>query len=77
MRLIEDQTCRGGYALRMGDNSGNDEIWLNWFSTLPIDDNKMYRIKYRYRRVSGAGVVYVGPPVLMPQNLHLLQIRIT
>ncbi|CAM0663027.1 interleukin-like EMT inducer domain-containing protein [Acinetobacter baumannii] len=60
MRLIEDQTCRGGYALRMGDNSGNDEIWLNWFSTLPIDDNKMYRIKYRYRRVSGAGVVYVG-----------------
>ncbi|XZW10560.1 interleukin-like EMT inducer domain-containing protein [Acinetobacter baumannii] len=60
MRLIEDQTCRGGYALRMGDNSGNDEVWLNWFSTLPIDDNKMYRIKYRYRRVSGAGVVYVG-----------------
>ena len=36
MRLIEDQTCRGGYALRMGDNSGNDEIWLNWFSTYQL-----------------------------------------
>ncbi|WP_228202906.1 hypothetical protein [Acinetobacter baumannii] len=60
MRLIEDQTCRGGFAIRMGDNSGNDEVWLNWFATLPIDENKMYRIKYRYRRVSGAGVVYVG-----------------
>ncbi|HFF5344087.1 TPA: DUF1983 domain-containing protein, partial [Acinetobacter baumannii] len=38
----------------------NDEAWLNWFTSLPIDDNKYYRVKYRFRRVSGTGVVYVG-----------------
>ncbi|MDC4361050.1 sugar-binding protein, partial [Acinetobacter baumannii] len=57
MRLIEDSTCRGGYALRIGNNVGNDETWLNWFSSLPIDDNKIYRVKYRFRRVSGTGNV--------------------
>ncbi|MFY7027088.1 phage tail tip fiber protein [Acinetobacter baumannii] len=60
MRLIEDSTCRGGFALRLGNNSGNDETWLNWFASLPIDDNKIYRVKYRFRRVSGTGTVYVG-----------------
>lgn len=64
MRLIEDSTCRGGYALRIGNNVGNDEGWLNWFSSLPIDDNKTYRVKYRFRRVSGTGNVYVGATCL-------------
>ncbi|MDV6991803.1 interleukin-like EMT inducer domain-containing protein [Acinetobacter baumannii] len=60
LSLVADATCRGGYALRIGNNVGNDEAWLNWFTSLPIDDNKYYRIKYRFRRVSGTGVVYVG-----------------
>lgn len=63
-RLIEDSTCRGGFALRIGNNSGNDEAWLNWFSSLPIDEGKIYRVKYRFRRVSGAGTVYVGATCL-------------
>ncbi|EHU3100097.1 DUF1983 domain-containing protein [Acinetobacter baumannii] len=60
LSLVADSTCRGGYALRIGNNVGNDEAWLNWFTSLPIDDNKYYRVKYRFRRVSGTGVVYVG-----------------
>lgn len=60
LNLVADATCRGGYALRIGNNVGNDEAWLNWFASLPIDDNKYYRVKYRFRRVSGTGVVYVG-----------------
>lgn len=60
MTIVADATCRGGYALRIGNNSGNDEAWINWFASLPIDDNKYYRVKYRFRRVSGTGVVYVG-----------------
>ncbi|EGY5284106.1 DUF1983 domain-containing protein [Acinetobacter baumannii] len=60
LSLVADATCRGGYALRIGNNVGNDEAWLNWFTSLPIDDNKYYRVKYRFRRVSGTGVVYVG-----------------
>ncbi|HDI2818280.1 TPA: DUF1983 domain-containing protein [Acinetobacter baumannii] len=60
LSFVADATCRGGYALRIGNNVGNDEAWLNWFTSLPIDDNKYYRVKYRFRRVSGTGVVYVG-----------------
>lgn len=60
LNLVADATCRGGYALRIGNNVGNDEAWLNWFASLPIDDNKYYRVKYRFRRVSGTGVVYLG-----------------
>lgn len=50
----------GGYVMRVGNNSGNDEQ-LGWHKTsVPFDATKLYRIRVRYRRVSGSGLVSLG-----------------
>lgn len=50
----------GGYVLHVGNNSGNDMQWGWYKSSIPFDATKLYRLRVRYRRVSGAGSVYIG-----------------
>lgn len=50
----------GGNALVIGDNSGNDQAWLIGSKSTPYDQNKLYMVKARVRRLAGAGTVYIG-----------------
>ena len=50
----------GGYVLRVGNNSGDDGQWARYKTTMPFDATKLYRIRVRYRRVTGTGLVSIG-----------------
>lgn len=50
----------GGKALSAGNNSGNDEVWLAHKGLIPFDPNLLYRLRVRFRQLSGTGVVYAG-----------------
>lgn len=50
----------GGYILRVGNNSGNDQAWLIHGGNIPFDPTALYRVKARIRRTAGSGTVYVG-----------------
>ncbi len=50
----------GGKVLRIGDNSGNDQLICTYFRKIPFDPDKLYRIKVRARRTAGTGTAYVG-----------------
>lgn len=58
--LAVDANAYGGKVIKLGDNAGNDTVWLDGKAYIPIDPNRMYRVKARYRRVTGTGVVYIG-----------------
>lgn len=55
-----ESTGKGGYVLRLGNNSGNDAAWALWADKIPFDDTKTYKMTWRYRRVAGTGSVYIG-----------------
>ncbi|HGP3456539.1 TPA: phage tail protein [Acinetobacter baumannii] len=54
----DDTTALGGKVYRFGNNAGNDHVNARSKAKLPFDQNKTYRIRARYRRVSGTGTVY-------------------
>ncbi|EPS3298534.1 TipJ family phage tail tip protein [Acinetobacter baumannii] len=54
----DDTTALGGKVYRFGNNAGNDHVNARSNAKLPFDQNKTYRIRARYRRVSGTGTVY-------------------
>ncbi|HCW3892783.1 TPA: carbohydrate binding domain-containing protein [Acinetobacter baumannii] len=60
IKAVQDATALGGYILEMGNNAGNDEVWVHWNEFQKIDPNKLYRVRARYRRVAGDGLVYMG-----------------
>ncbi|HFQ7450143.1 TPA: interleukin-like EMT inducer domain-containing protein [Acinetobacter baumannii] len=60
IKAVQDATALGGYILEMGNNAGNDEVWVHWKEFQKIDPNKLYRVRARYRRVAGDGLVYMG-----------------
>lgn len=54
-----DNTAASNKVIRFGDNSGTDyTVYCNG-TFVVIDPNKLYRMKYRYRRVAGDGGVYL------------------
>lgn len=57
---VVDKTATGGNVLSFGDNSGNDNFWGRTTQLLPIDANRVYRLRARLRIVSGAGTLYLG-----------------
>jgi len=68
--VLEDDSAATGYVLRSGDNNGNDCAWARYGALVPFDDTKLYRLRYRYRRVSGTGSVYLGLAVRNAANTN-------
>lgn len=50
----------GGFALRVGNNSGDDQAWIVHRGMVPNDPNALYRFTVRARRLSGTGTFYAG-----------------
>ena len=51
----------GSGNIVVGDNSGNDELWISSKSKIPYDPNKVYEIEIRTKRSgSGDGATYCG-----------------
>lgn len=57
---VGTDTLMGGNVLRVGNNSGNDQVWLQADKQIPFDESKLYRIRARARRVAGDGTLYLG-----------------
>lgn len=57
---VPDANGFGGHVIKIGDNNGNDTAWIHGSTFIPVDEKRLYRVKARYRRVTGNGVVYIG-----------------
>jgi hypothetical protein len=56
-----DSSVMGGKLLQIGNNAGNDLCWARHRNAIPIDPNKLYRVRVRLRMSSGsAGSYYAG-----------------
>lgn len=60
LSIAYDALAADGYALQVGNNSGNDQAWLVHGQNIPFDSSKLYRITARVKRLAGSGVVYLG-----------------
>ena len=60
LSLVAESSSLTGQVLRIGNNSGNNQVSAALSSFILIDPLKMYRIKWRYRRISGNGGVWIG-----------------
>lgn len=60
LSLVDEANSFTGRVLQIGNNNGNDTSWLRTNALLPFDETKLYRLRYRYRRVVGTGSVYIG-----------------
>jgi|GEM_PF-584864 len=58
--VISEATGQTGKVIQLGNNAGNDTVWMHANNLIPFDQTKTYRIRARYRRRSGTGVIYVG-----------------
>lgn len=50
----------GPKVLRLGNNSGNDTVWIAHKHLIPFDPNKTYKMTVRGRQTLGAGTTYAG-----------------
>ena len=50
----------GGRALRAGNNSGNDGLWIASSRSIPYDPNATYRISAAIYQQSGTGAFFLG-----------------
>lgn len=50
----------GPKILRLGNNSGNDMVWLAHKHLIPFDPNKTYKMTVRGQQTLGAGTTYAG-----------------
>ncbi|SPL69135.1 TipJ family phage tail tip protein [Acinetobacter stercoris] len=60
---VTDNAATAGRYLQMGNNSGVDVVWLCSTQFMPIDPNRMYRLKARYKvteRTSSMTQIYLG-----------------
>jgi len=58
--LSDSSAVAGGKLLRIGDNSGNDTLWLAHKGLIPFEPAALYRLKVRARRPAGAGTFHAG-----------------
>lgn len=63
--LVAEPASYSGSVIRYGNNAGNDYHLVLNPTFVVIDPNKLYRLKYRVRRVTGNGSIYVH---LTPAN---------
>jgi len=59
LSLVND-SFSGGTALKVGDNSGDDQAWLIHNQSIPYDPTRRYKIRVVLKRTAGAGTCYVG-----------------
>ncbi|WP_034396296.1 host specificity factor TipJ family phage tail protein, partial [Comamonas thiooxydans] len=52
--------ARGGAVLTVGNATVSGERWLRHVATIPMDENKLYKLSARFRRTSGDGGIYLG-----------------
>ncbi len=50
----------GGNVLEIGDGAGNDSWWGIGTDNIPLDNNTVYKITARHRRLAGVGKFYLG-----------------
>lgn len=55
-----DASASGGNVIVFGDNADNDTVWVRPATLLTLDADRLYRVRCRIRRVSGAGAIYIG-----------------
>jgi len=58
--IIAQTDGQAGKVIQLGNNAGNDMVWMHPNNFIPFDATKTYRLRARYRRRSGTGVIYVG-----------------
>jgi len=60
--IIAESSAATGFVLRVGkDIGGNDCVFMRHGTLIEINDTALYRLRCRYRIVSGdAGVIYAG-----------------
>lgn len=56
---IADASASGGQVLHIGNNAGNDQVWAHG-KMIPFNPDRLYRVKARFRRVTGSGTMYIG-----------------
>ncbi|KGG90514.1 hypothetical protein P368_15810 [Comamonas thiooxydans] len=52
--------ARGGAVLTVGNATVSGERWLRHVATIPMDENKLYKLSARFRRTAGDGGIYLG-----------------
>jgi hypothetical protein len=60
LSIVDDANATGGKYLRIGNNSGNDKAWIIGKNSIPYDPSRLYQIRFRIRRTTGTGTVYLG-----------------
>ncbi len=58
--IIAQADGQAGRVIQLGNNAGNDMVWMHPNNFVPFDATKTYRLRARYRRRSGTGSVYIG-----------------
>lgn len=58
--LVDEPTATTGKVIRLGGNNGNDYLPATSNTFIPIRADRLYRIKYRFRRFAGTSKVYIG-----------------
>ncbi|AZF88430.1 tail fiber protein [Acinetobacter phage TAC1] len=47
-------------VIRVGNNAGNDVLWMHPNTFMPFDPDVMYKVRAKVRRNSGTGTIYIG-----------------
>ncbi|CAL1777623.1 tail protein [Acinetobacter phage vB_AbaM_KissB] len=47
-------------VIRVGNNAGNDVLWMHPNTFMPFDPDVMYKVRAKIRRNSGTGTIYIG-----------------
>jgi predicted phage tail protein/uncharacterized coiled-coil protein SlyX len=58
--IVAQADGQAGRVIQLGNNAGNDMVWMHPNNFIPFDTTKTYRLRARYRRRSGTGSVYIG-----------------
>lgn len=50
----------GNQIITIGNNNGNDNVWMHANNFMPFDPNRIYKLRAKIRRVTGSGTIYLG-----------------
>ncbi|MFH7533248.1 hypothetical protein [Acinetobacter baumannii] len=58
--IVAQADGQAGRVIQLGNNAGNDIVWMHPNNFIPFDATKAYRLRARYRRRAGTGTIYLG-----------------
>lgn len=64
----------GGKVLKVGDNSGNDMLWIHIGQPIPYNPKKLYRMFVRVRRTAGSGTFFAGVAGVAADGVTLVNV---